>query len=671
MEKEDKELLKNTRLFDALSPEEFEILCTHVVYETYKTGDSIILEGEVGDCLYVIKSGLVRIFSHTAKGKEFVLARLEEGQFFGEQALLKKRPGQRTKSAIALSLVVVICIKHVDFQKCLNTRLKSFLTRLGRQEVLKKLLQQLENESDSSIHLEDLIHKREIFLSKEPVFSSKSQDNYVYYLLSGAVEVYSYDDMGEKSFHYLIKPGQFFVKKTLLDIKNQAEESVAVVKSEIIFFKLELFEKNKKLTQLINQSMELITLPFIGIATRYQGFFLSQPAIYYRVKKEHKDALLIARLMTEDVYAVFYEESMKKAQELNYKESDGCLRKIYIINQKIVGIISFGIWDDLELVTRLVVDKAYLSDDWLDEFHKTGHIANEKYLGETGNNILCHCMQVSYAEVKTLLIHGCSTFEEISEKSSVGRVCGGCKPKILDLLGANVWNLVQIKKIHQQTKRIRSYELQAIKNITSAYYPGQHVLVKAEINKHNILRSYTLTKADLANNRFEITVSHKNLGIFSSWLFKFGRHGTLLYLSPPQGKFLFQLDPATPIVCFMAGVGITPAIALMRHVDAVNYQGRIFLDYSVLTKDEIAFKKELHEWQKNHKNFQLNLRVTNEVGNLTEDSTRAIVEAVGKHARFYICGPEGYEKALMNYLLAAGASIFKIHIECFISASKS
>lgn len=55
----------------------------------YKSDESIIREGEEGDCMYVIQSGTVEIIT-TKDGKEVQLAELTEGDFFGEMALFEK-----------------------------------------------------------------------------------------------------------------------------------------------------------------------------------------------------------------------------------------------------------------------------------------------------------------------------------------------------------------------------------------------------------------------------------------------------------------------------------------------------------------------------------------------------------------------------------------------------
>ena len=57
--------------------------------KVYADGETIISQGETGDCMYVIQAGTVEIFQ-TRKGKEVRLAELGEHDFFGEMALFER-----------------------------------------------------------------------------------------------------------------------------------------------------------------------------------------------------------------------------------------------------------------------------------------------------------------------------------------------------------------------------------------------------------------------------------------------------------------------------------------------------------------------------------------------------------------------------------------------------
>ena len=80
---------------------------------SFAAGESIFEQGEEADNVYVVKAGEVEILRQEAKG-ETVLARLREGEYFGEMGLLGGKP--RNASARAATKVTVLSIGRYDFE---------------------------------------------------------------------------------------------------------------------------------------------------------------------------------------------------------------------------------------------------------------------------------------------------------------------------------------------------------------------------------------------------------------------------------------------------------------------------------------------------------------------------------------------------------------------------
>jgi CRP-like cAMP-binding protein len=73
----------------------------------------IFSKGDKGDCLYGILSGRVRIYSNSAEGAEIMLNVLEQGDLFGEIALLDG--STRTASAAAMEHADLLRIHRAHF----------------------------------------------------------------------------------------------------------------------------------------------------------------------------------------------------------------------------------------------------------------------------------------------------------------------------------------------------------------------------------------------------------------------------------------------------------------------------------------------------------------------------------------------------------------------------
>jgi HD-GYP domain-containing protein (c-di-GMP phosphodiesterase class II) len=81
--------------------------------KSHHKGEIVIREGTVADTFYIIQNGKVAITKKFEDGKEMVLAVQDDGDFFGEMALLDQGP--RSASAVALEPTILLEISRADF----------------------------------------------------------------------------------------------------------------------------------------------------------------------------------------------------------------------------------------------------------------------------------------------------------------------------------------------------------------------------------------------------------------------------------------------------------------------------------------------------------------------------------------------------------------------------
>lgn len=82
------EQLANVQLFKGLTPEALDIIAQIATEESHAVGTKIFQHGDVGDKLYLILEGKVRISRDVPGMGEEALAVLGPGQVFGEMSLL-------------------------------------------------------------------------------------------------------------------------------------------------------------------------------------------------------------------------------------------------------------------------------------------------------------------------------------------------------------------------------------------------------------------------------------------------------------------------------------------------------------------------------------------------------------------------------------------------------
>jgi CRP/FNR family cyclic AMP-dependent transcriptional regulator len=91
---------------------------TSIGYEKQlRSGEVLFKEGAPGDEMYLIRSGKIRIVKDL-EGTQKTLAVIGEGEFFGEMALLDKRP--RSASAIAETDAKLIIVDRNAFLSSVN-----------------------------------------------------------------------------------------------------------------------------------------------------------------------------------------------------------------------------------------------------------------------------------------------------------------------------------------------------------------------------------------------------------------------------------------------------------------------------------------------------------------------------------------------------------------------
>ncbi|MBN1411550.1 MAG: Crp/Fnr family transcriptional regulator [Spirochaetales bacterium] len=95
----------------------------------FNPGDSIFIEGEKGDMMYIIQSGKVKIVRKFGE-KEYVLSILEKGNFFGEMAIVMK--DKRTASAIAVTKVEVLGFDRDGFESMIKKNSKIALNIIDK-----------------------------------------------------------------------------------------------------------------------------------------------------------------------------------------------------------------------------------------------------------------------------------------------------------------------------------------------------------------------------------------------------------------------------------------------------------------------------------------------------------------------------------------------------------
>ncbi|TNN05762.1 cAMP-dependent protein kinase type II regulatory subunit isoform 2 [Schistosoma japonicum] len=115
------ELLEDIPLLKELSSYERTNVADALQSRVYQDGATIITQGETGKEMFIIESGTVRI-SVKENSEEVELSRVGKGAYFGELALITKRP--RAASAYAVGQTKVAVLDVASFERLMGPCLK-------------------------------------------------------------------------------------------------------------------------------------------------------------------------------------------------------------------------------------------------------------------------------------------------------------------------------------------------------------------------------------------------------------------------------------------------------------------------------------------------------------------------------------------------------------------
>ena len=101
-----------------LEEEELELVRQMLVARKYPKNSLIIYEDDVGNCLFILKKGRVKISVTAMDGGEAILAILGEGDFFGELSVIDGL--ERSASVTAIDDVELLMMNRNDFFEILE-----------------------------------------------------------------------------------------------------------------------------------------------------------------------------------------------------------------------------------------------------------------------------------------------------------------------------------------------------------------------------------------------------------------------------------------------------------------------------------------------------------------------------------------------------------------------
>ena len=110
--------LKAVPFFSQLSDHELESVRSVASERNHPKNAVVLTEGEMGDSLYVIQSGKVKVVIGDEEGREIILKILGPGDFFGEMSMIDKQP--RSASVTTTEPATFLVLTHAAFERLIE-----------------------------------------------------------------------------------------------------------------------------------------------------------------------------------------------------------------------------------------------------------------------------------------------------------------------------------------------------------------------------------------------------------------------------------------------------------------------------------------------------------------------------------------------------------------------
>src|SRR5438477_12434866 len=107
--------LKAVPFFTQLDDRELDAVRALATENNYPKNAVVLTEGEMGDSLYMIQSGKVKVFIGDENGREIILKILSPGAFFGEMSMIDKQP--RSASVRTIEASTFLVLTHASFER--------------------------------------------------------------------------------------------------------------------------------------------------------------------------------------------------------------------------------------------------------------------------------------------------------------------------------------------------------------------------------------------------------------------------------------------------------------------------------------------------------------------------------------------------------------------------
>ncbi len=222
-----------------------------------------------------------------------------------------------------------------------------------------------------------------------------------------------------------------------------------------------------------------------------------------------------------------------------------------------------------------------------------------------------------------------------------------------------------------------SFEVPAALRDRFRHVPGQHLVLRREIEGQDIRRSYSIWNRP-GDERPSVAIKRIPGGLFSTWATTALHDGDTLEVMEPLGEFRYQPVASSTgnYVALAAGSGITPVLSILTSVLEVETSSRVMLVYGNRAAATIMFLEELDALKCRFPDrfvlVHVLSREPHEVplfeGHIDPEKLRRLADTlidVASVSAWFVCGPLDMVQGVRDTLQELGVADANVHFELF------
>ena len=207
------------------------------------------------------------------------------------------------------------------------------------------------------------------------------------------------------------------------------------------------------------------------------------------------------------------------------------------------------------------------------------------------------------------------------------------------------------------------------------FEPGAYLSLRIVVDGEPVVRSYSISSSSSTEGLVAITVKRVDGGIVSNWLFHRLAVGDVVEIGQARGSFLLPKDVPPRILMISAGSGITPVMAMLRHVTSLGAQPKTAFLHFARAPEDIIFRDELAQVAARCPSVGVTICVERAGADWMGPRgrfTAALLEEAAPDFReipIYLCGPAPFMAEVIKALEATGCDLANLRYEQFTSGA--